>query len=131
MAHLLIVASVQSSFSNDYFQIIRFPKSKFQLQKYFFVTIDIPVKVTLSAIERCPATPHAPARIQFLPIFVLPAIPHFAAIAVFEPIWTLCAICTRLSIITPSSKIVLSSAPLSILQFDPIRTSFPIKTEPN
>src|SRR5690606_11107385 len=91
----------------------------------------MPVIVTLSAILMWPTTPTAPANTQFLPIVVLPAIPHFAASAVLAPILTLCAICTRLSIITPCCKIVSSNAPRSILQFDPIRTSSAIRTEPS
>ena len=66
-----------------------------------------------------------------LPTLVEPATPDKPAITVFSPTSTLCAICTKLSNLTPLRNMVEPNVALSIEQFEPISilssiTTFPI-----
>ena len=79
-----------------------------------------PAILTPSAILICPTIPTCAAIIQFFPTFVEPATPDNPAITVFSPISTLCAICTKLSNLTPLRSMVEPNVALSIEQFDPI-----------
>src|SRR5574344_134187 len=73
----------------------------------------------------------APPIEQYAPILALPAIPVLPAITVWAPTCTLWAICTKLSIFTPSPITVSSSAPRSMQVLAPISTSLPIRTAPS
>ena len=90
------------------------------------VTNDFAKITTSSQISMWPTIETCPAIWQLFPIFVLPAIAVCAAIAVFLPIITLWAIWIWLSNFTPFARWVFPIAPLSIVQFAPISTSFPI-----
>src|SRR3954463_3106899 len=64
-----------------------------------------------SSIVTWSAIPTWPATITFCSMTALPEIPVCAAMTTFFPTRTLWATCTRLSIFTPSSMMVASSAP--------------------
>ena len=95
-----------------------------------FVTPLFAAIFTLLPIFKCPDIPAWPPIIQFDPIKVLPAMPTWAAIIEFLDILTPWAIWIKLSNLTLSSIVVESIDALSIVQFDPIFTLFPIITFP-
>src|SRR5258706_279100 len=77
-------------------------------------------------MRRWPPIIAAPPIRHCRPITVLPAMPAQAAIAECAPMRTLWPTCTRLSIFTPSSITVSSSAPRSTVLLAPISTSSPM-----
>ena len=85
-------------------------------------TPDCAPNPTLSPILACPAIPTWPPIIHHSPTLVEPAIPACAAITVCEPISSLCAICIRLSNLTPLCTTVAPIVARSTQVLAPIST---------
>ncbi|MBK7877967.1 MAG: hypothetical protein IPJ77_20005 [Planctomycetes bacterium] len=82
-------------------------------------------------ISMWPLTPACPARIARGPTRVEPAMPTCAIRSAPSPTTTLCAMCTRLSILTPRPMRVAPKRPRSIAAFAPISTSSSTTTLPH